>query len=115
MGSAVTEGSDNERIRQLEHELLIARDELIGLRAQLTQLNARLELLATTPVGHAMDRIDNLENERQTLYDYVTAIRVDSIEQLRVQEEQFRASRTWRAGQLALSPITVARRIVRRR
>lgn len=105
----------SKRVNELEHQLLSARDEAIGLRAELEQLRKRLDVLKQTPAGELMTRIDDLESERQSLYDFVTVSKVGAEESLRVQAAQFRGSRTWRAGQLALSPVKLAARLVHRR
>ena len=99
---------------ELEHELLRARDESIGLRAELTQARARIEELAHTPIGEAYARIDELEAERQALFDYVTVVKADTDVQLDRLMTSMQTSRTWRTGRLVLAPLTLARRLRRR-
>jgi small-conductance mechanosensitive channel len=111
-------GNEAAKVRELEHELLRARDESIGLRAELTQARVRLDELARTPVGDAYTRIDALESERQALYDYVTAVRAATQKQIHDAHQDLlhsmQASATWRVGRLVLAPVSIVRRTRRR-
>ena len=51
-----------ELTRSLRHELLIARDTIIGLTAELQTMRAQGNEIAATPVGVAYARVDGLEN-----------------------------------------------------
>lgn len=96
-------------VASLEHELLIARDHVLGLRAENERLREQLDKLRNEPMVAALERIEQLEEQREAL---VSAIGEERAATYRV-VEQLRASRTWKAGRLVLAPLTIAKRLRR--
>ncbi|WP_156027561.1 hypothetical protein [Mycetocola saprophilus] len=94
------------RVRELEHERLRLRDQLIGSQQELEALRTRVgdgdAAQAALNAQGAWERVEALEGELNTL-------RHESDVRLREQEQAFRASRTWRVGHAVLRPLSLLR------
>lgn len=59
---------DTETVSEnTEHELLQARDTIVGLQAEVDTLTARLAELENTELGTAFARVDQLAEQREAL------------------------------------------------
>jgi hypothetical protein len=92
-----------ETITQLRHELLVANDAIIGLRAELTTLQERFAMVAATDVGVALERISHLEDERVALLDQVGRAPENHDDDIAA----MRASLTWRIGTAIVRPLSI--------
>lgn len=100
-------------VMALRHEMLIARDRIAGLEAELSTLHARLELIDATDIGRAFARVDELEDERQAMMHelrWTISTQRKVVEDYRVALEGVQRSVPFRLGNMLVSP---ARRVVR--
>ncbi len=93
----------------LEHQLMLAHDRILGLRAENAQLRDKVAFYRDEPITAAYERIEELEEQREGLIHVIGDLR----EQISRIADEMRASTTWRMGRLVMSPLTVARRLRR--
>lgn len=96
-------------VAALEHQLMLAHDHVLGLRAENEQLRQQLAFFRDEPITAAYERIEELEEQREGLINSIGYLR-ERIEQV---ADEMRASRTWRAGRAVLSPLSAVRRLRR--
>jgi ethanolamine utilization cobalamin adenosyltransferase len=96
-------GEKPATIETLRHELLVATDTILGLRAELATLQARFAVVAASDLGVALERIGNLEDERQALLDQVRRAPVSHDDDIAA----MRASLTWRIGSVIVRPLSI--------
>lgn len=96
-------------VAALEHQLMLAHDHVLGLRAENEQLRTQLSFFRDQPITAAYERIEELEEQREGLINSIGFLR-ERIEQV---ADEMRASRTWRAGRVVLSPLSAVRRLRR--
>lgn len=96
-------------VAALEHQLMLAHDRILGLRAENQQLRDKVAYYRDEPITSAYERIEELEEQREGLIHVIGDLN-ERVEQVAA---EMRASRTWRAGRLVMSPLTVVRRLRR--
>jgi len=96
-------------VADLEHRLMLAHDRILGLRAENEQLRDKVAFYRDEPITSAYERIEELEEQREGLIHLIGDLR----EQIARVADEMRQSRTWRAGRLVMSPLTVVRRLRR--
>lgn len=103
--------------RELQHEVLRLRDELIGANAAADAVRERMARLERTDVGAAVARVDELEDQKEALRALLNANSVKAEaekkelrESTGLQLAAMRRSATWRLGSIVLLPTRVRRR-----
>lgn len=111
---------------KLELEVLSARDHVAvqvgALRSQLETAKSRLEAAKTDDLNHRR-HIERLEvalaeaaNSHQELVAVVTEIRrqLKHLESVRAELTELKNSATWKVGRFIMTPVRLAKRVMRR-
>ena len=89
-------------VTELKHDALIARDTIVGLRAELDTLKKKLDILESSDIGRAYARIDKLEDQREAMLHELRW----AVKSQREQIANMRASVTWRVGSIVVRPVS---------